>query len=494
MIKLENNADNTVVIVEFDNDINTAYMNGYEGGSYNVSVTMFDVDGGDAGLFMYSQKKGWHEVFNKQKEGDPAKKFQATRPFAIEQDSLDADIPQKPEIVKQKNHLREASVSSDIDESLTMQEAKQMIQRAFVIGNIKEWYDGEYKNGDEWLAAQGAEEVAMYIENEYSLQSAYLDRIPGLLNEEYYLTDVLEAYQKGTLTGKKKENIKQGNVAESVAVADPRFYAPKEVKNATELYGIANQKTTNENRSAVTQARAQILLYAHNKGAAETLGITQSELNKKLRTWGGYSANARKISMRINENIHTTNRWTGIESLSWLNRYSVTDEDVVRMVKSVEGNGNNYQNGYMQGNIVTSFIKLFQFIHMCDLAVQMPYPVNREIWIISINIHSQSNGVIRQGAANGAQTDYAKASPRNFLSGKPSLFLLHFVRNRTTMCKLLHPFHAAKYIPASQQEATNCQLHHCICIGSRCIKHNYARFRTQRYWNIIHACTGTGYC
>lgn len=242
---------------------------------------------------------------------------------------------------------RDPAITEKINESLTMQEAKQMIQRAFVIGNIKEWYDGEYKNGDEWLAGQGAEEVAMYIENEYTLQNAYLDKIQGLLDEEFYLTDVLEAYQEGTLTGKPKKKVDRINIADGVSVADPRFYAPKEIENAKELYDVANQKITNGNRDDVNRARAQILLYAHNKGAAETLGITQSELNKKLRTWGGYSSKARDISQKINAGAHATNRWTGIESLSWLNKATVTDDDVERMVKSVEGNGNRFQNSYI---------------------------------------------------------------------------------------------------------------------------------------------------
>lgn len=258
-----------------------------------------------------------------------------------------ADSLPQPRSEVKKNSDRGSALTAKINESLTMQEARQMIQRAFVIGNIKEWYDGEYQNGDEWLAAQGAEEVAMYIENEYTLQAAYLDKIPGLLDEEFFLTDVLEAYQQGTLTGKVKKKTERINIADGVIVADPRFYAPKEVEAAKELYEIASRRITKENREEVNRARAQILLYAHNKGAAETLGITQSELNKKLRSWGGYSAKARDISMRINAGVHTTNRWTGIESLSWLNKATVMSEDVLRMVKAVEGNGDRFQNNYI---------------------------------------------------------------------------------------------------------------------------------------------------
>lgn len=108
VIKFENNSDNTVVIVEFDNNINSSHMNGYEGGTYNVSVTMFDVDGGNVGLFMYGQDKGWHEVFNKQKEGDPAKKFPATRPFTIEQDSLTANVSQPDAEVKSESAIKKS--------------------------------------------------------------------------------------------------------------------------------------------------------------------------------------------------------------------------------------------------------------------------------------------------------------------------------------------------------------------------------------------------
>ncbi len=243
--------------------------------------------------------------------------------------------------------LSEGSIEQQINESLTMKEAQQMIQRAFVIGNIYDWHDGEYKNGDEWLKGQGAEDVAMVVENEYSLQQAYLDRIEGLMNEDFSLIDILDAYSAGTLTGKTKKQIARVNTADGVRVSDERFYAPKEIENAKSLYEVANQRLTKGNSEEVTKARAAILLYAHNKGAAETLGITDSELNKKLRSWGGYSAQARVVSQHINEGVHASNRWTGIESVSWLNKSTVSNDEVARMVKSVEGDADTYQTKYI---------------------------------------------------------------------------------------------------------------------------------------------------
>lgn len=243
--------------------------------------------------------------------------------------------------------ISEDSIAPLVNEAMTMKEAKQMIDRAFVLGNIREWYDDKYKNADEWLRGEGAEDVAMIIENEYTLQAAYLDKMPGLLDEEYSLVDVLDAYVAGTLTGKVKKTSERVNVADGVLVADKRFYAPQEIENAQSLYEIANQRLSDSNREEVSKARAAILLYAHNKGAAETLGITDSELNKKLRSWGGYSATARDISMRINSGVHSSNRWTGIESVSWLNKATVTNDEVARMVKSLEGDGDGYQTKYI---------------------------------------------------------------------------------------------------------------------------------------------------
>ena len=91
-------------------------MNGFEGGKYNLSVTAFEVDDGDIGLFMYQIDKGWRKVFDKQKEGDPAKKFQATRPFAIEQDSLKTIVPQANNEVNQKFSRRKQSETEALQE------------------------------------------------------------------------------------------------------------------------------------------------------------------------------------------------------------------------------------------------------------------------------------------------------------------------------------------------------------------------------------------
>lgn len=121
VVKFPKYSDNTAVLVEFGDPINPAYTNGYEGGEYNVTVTTFNVDNGDAGLLSHASRHGWKVIFDKKKEGDPAKKFPATLPFAIEQDTLNDTIsPPDPSVnpsrSQRRENLTDRSVLERVDE------------------------------------------------------------------------------------------------------------------------------------------------------------------------------------------------------------------------------------------------------------------------------------------------------------------------------------------------------------------------------------------
>ena len=257
-----------------------------------------------------------------------------------------AKNPEKNEDIRFS--LMKGNIDDAINQSMTMEQAKDMIQRAFVLGGIKEWFDGEYQNGDEWLKGQGASEVALIVDNEYILQQKFLDKIPGVLNGDFYSEDIIEAYANGTLTGKVKENVvKRLDTSKPTSATDTRVFAPKDIKDAQERYKIALERVTNSNRNKVYQARADIIMFAHNRGAAEMLGLTQSELNKKLATWARYTARAREVSMRINNDVALFNRWTGIENSNVLNRASVSETELNNLVNEVKGDSNGWQRSYI---------------------------------------------------------------------------------------------------------------------------------------------------
>lgn len=239
------------------------------------------------------------------------------------------------------------STEHKINTSMTMAEAKRMIETAYRVNNIAEYYEGEYADAEDWLRKVGSDEVEMYIENDYDLQARYINSNEDILNEEYRIADVLEAYLAGTLIGKEKPKPKRLDVSQSTRLKDNRFYSPQKIKNAKATYELAKQKAIGKDVNAINRARAEILLFAHNKGAAELIGISQAELNKKLRSWSNYSATARDISSKINAGVAEENRWTGIENSSYINKAKVTNEDIERLVASVEGDSKGYERKYI---------------------------------------------------------------------------------------------------------------------------------------------------
>ena len=248
---------------------------------------------------------------------------------------------------KASRELDVDSTEYKINTSMTMAEAKRMIDTTFKVNEIAKWYEGEYANADEWLKKAGADEVEMYIDNDFDLQEKYINSNEDILNEEYSIRDVLNAYLAGTLIGKEKPKPVRLDVSQSTRLKDERFYSPQKIEDAKKTFEIANQKAVGKDEAKVNRARAEILLFAHNKGAAELLGVTQSELNKKLRSWSRYSATAKKISEAINEGVAEENRWTGIENCSYVSRARVSNEDLERLVGTIEGDSRGYERKYI---------------------------------------------------------------------------------------------------------------------------------------------------
>ena len=256
------------------------------------------------------------------------------------------------ELEDTSNNTAENEIQRKINRSMTMKEAQDMIQRAFVTGKIEDWYDGKYKNGDEWLAGEGADEVALHIDNDYNLQQKYINSNNDILNEEYLIEDVIEAYKNGTLTGSNDNTTTRLDTSKETGYKDERFYAPKDIQGGKDLYNIASQRVTNSNRQEVYKARADFILNAHNKGYIESLGLTQKQVNENLRKWANYPKKAMDISNSINEGVAKENRWTGIENSSIVNALSVSQEQLDSLVKEIKGTTNEWQRRYISNTML----------------------------------------------------------------------------------------------------------------------------------------------
>lgn len=272
---------------------------------------------------------------------------------------------------EQSSFSNEENVARDINSSMTMNDAKRMIETAFTENGIKEWYDDKYKTADEWLKDEGIEEVATYIDNTSTTVERYINNINNdNFGDTFTTEDILEAYLNGTLTG-KIDNTKPNrlDVSKGNGLIDNKFYAPKDIENVKELYNKALERVTNNNRDEVYKARADLVIASHNKGTAETIGISQSELNSKVRSWSRYSNEARNLSNRINEGVAKEYKWTGIENSNILNRMSVSNEQMESLVKEVIGDSDGYQRKY----IVNTMLALDTHIDYKNLSFEFDH-------------------------------------------------------------------------------------------------------------------------
>lgn len=238
------------------------------------------------------------------------------------------------------------SVKQDVTQSMTMAQAKRMLDASFNALGIRKF--GDYSTAEQWVREEGADSIALEIESDYDLYMRYISKLQGIVDDDYTVEDIIQAYIDGTLVGQEKAKAARLDVSQPTDFNDTRFYAPHNFSgDVSSLWQTATQRLTNANREAVNEARRQLLFFAHSGMSLDGYGITASELNKKLKQWSNYTSKAVEVSNRINEGVPVANQWTGIQNCSILNKMSVTTDDITQMVKEITGESNEHQRNYI---------------------------------------------------------------------------------------------------------------------------------------------------
>ena len=268
---------------------------------------------------------------------------------------LGNNISQSKENVKYSKE--EESIQDKINQSMTMEEAREMLRKAMAISDITDYSDGEVKTIDDWVNNDNWNyQIPMIIDSNYNLYQKYINGNEGIANEEFTIDDVIEAYKNGTLTGKQKQTTEKIDTSKDTGFKDDRFYSPKEIKATRELYEKANQRVNNSNREEVYKARADFIIAAHDITTADSIGISQEEINKKIKSWANYTTKAMNLSNEVNKGVSLENRWSGLENSSIVNEISISNEEMESMVKEVIGKENS--NGWKRQYITSTMLAL----------------------------------------------------------------------------------------------------------------------------------------
>lgn len=237
------------------------------------------------------------------------------------------------------------SVDNMIYNSMSMKDADNMVRQAYE-AYLKDWYDGvSFEQFVEEVGPEKAsEEIAMQIENEPTpnLYYRYVTSNEGIMNEDYTLQDVIDAYFNNNLKNDSgRKQLEDFSYREGGTVEDT-FFSQKNIEDGKAVWNTANQRITNANRNEVMQARADAVIFAHNSQASNILGISQSEINRKVKQWSNYSSRAREISNNLNKDVPREYQWVGLENSNILTRANITKQQIQEMVKDVYGYADEY--------------------------------------------------------------------------------------------------------------------------------------------------------
>lgn len=292
-------------------------------------------------IMSYAEARDVIDQWNKEHPSDEPVQYDYDR---LHGKDIDPETLELRSFVREDTKYDTGEMNPAVLTSMTMSQCKKMIESAFNANDIKAW--GEYKTAEEWFAGENRDEIASTIENTFETVENYLNNLPEL-DDEYTVEEILDAYADGKLVGKAGVKPERVDVSKTGHVSTGRFYEPQAVKNAKEAYSVANQRITSNNRKEVIEARKDVLVFAHQEGAAAELGITQSELNKKLMQWGRYSNYALQTANKINDGVSADNQWAGIQNTSVLKEATITADDIKEMAKEVTGNATDYEVGYI---------------------------------------------------------------------------------------------------------------------------------------------------
>ena len=257
-------------------------------------------------------------------------------------------------IIKDLNNRKVASLEQENDtienriyNSMSMQQADRMVNKVYN-ATLKDWYDNApfesfvEEVGPEEASRLLAEQIENGADGDYYFE--YVGPYVGFENEDFNIQDIIDAYFNNNLkqdysSRREMNEVSYGKGSE----LEQTFYSPKEIEDGRATWELASQRITNQNRDEVIQARADAVIFAHTNGASEALGISQAEINKKIKQWSNYSSKARDISNRWNEGVPREYQWVGLENSNILSRSRITTEQISEMVKDVYGFSELYE-------------------------------------------------------------------------------------------------------------------------------------------------------
>jgi hypothetical protein len=225
-----------------------------------------------------------------------------------------------------------SSIISKSDLERRMQMLYNQYREALQEDGIMSWKD--------WLRAD-LQGMGWAMDSDYTFYQDFLQNAP----EGTDSTDLLQAYVDGKLNDTNRQQYQFQNAPilnQPVPDWVDRYpWYPQQAKDlspqeAQGIYQMAAQRATKSNMSQVLAARKNLFLaFNTDKELAKKLGVKESELNKRMKSYANFNASSRQMHERLNYKIPSEFQWNGIINSSFLMKSSVAPEDVDKFVDRV---------------------------------------------------------------------------------------------------------------------------------------------------------------
>jgi len=297
----------------------------------------------------------------------------------------DPDLQKLRDLIASNNSLyKKADIEiEDISKFITKKDFEDIITRIY--NQNKEYLmddDPPINSWMDWIKEDSSYNIGNAIDSDAVVYDMYFRGLPELMNK----ADLVEAYKQGLL----KDNVEQPYTYEPIEfkedIKEEREPLPWEKaktkivddKKAKLVYEKATQRMTQSNQEEISSYRKELFyMYNSDKELAKKIGISDAELNKKIKSLTGFSITAKKSQDWLNRNIPEDHQWNGIANSSFIGRQVVKPEDLDTLVKKIDvsKDGQDFyfaQSGeLLRRQIATVFLAIDSRINYQDLSFEI---------------------------------------------------------------------------------------------------------------------------
>lgn len=184
-------------------------------------------------------------------------------------------------------------------------------------------------------------ELALTLNSDHQFYQDYIQKYNGEISSY----DVLEAYLNGNLKNNITNSYNYNNIEFSQPIKqiqNETLWSPKKQKELTvdeakNIYQIAISRRTKSNQNEIDLARKKLFLaFNSDNNLAKKIGISDTELNTKIKTYTGFKKGTQTLHQNLNYNVPEEHQWHGLINSSFINKNTISLDDLDQFVKNID--------------------------------------------------------------------------------------------------------------------------------------------------------------